>query len=249
MPQPASNAPTSVSRLVVFIGSVTVAFHFLAVISNVLAAPSGPWVSFGDPMGEMAIPPRFAQGLGEVLGPNYLKPIKMLQNYHFVSNQTKLPEVYFEVKLADETNRDAATPKFPDEHANFWVRHRHSLLARGLGGDMPFQPMEGEAVGAPGQSVPDAIVWSWDGKIKTIESVPQHLVPRNRDVLRPSELARVLARSYARYLCSSTGTASAEVVRYSRYPIPHNVLFMGKPPPDMLEPVIASFGKEQKKKP
>jgi hypothetical protein len=249
MPQPASNAVSAVPRLVILIGSVAVVFHFLAVISNVLAAPSGPWVTPGDPFGEMAMPPRFALGLGEVLAPNYLKPIKMVQNYHFLSNQTKLPEVYFEAKLSNETNQEIATQKLPDEHANFWVRHRYSLLARGLGGDMPFQPMEGEAVGAPGQSVPDATVWSWEGKIKTIESLPQHLVPRNRDVLRPSELARVLAKSYARYLSSSTGAVSVEVIRYSRYPIPHNVLFMGKPPPDMLEPVVASFGKEQAKKP
>jgi hypothetical protein len=194
---------------------------------------------------DWAMPPQFAAGISQGFR-NYLKPLRMIDKYHFDSNRTRMPEIYFEVRLGGQ---DPSTHKFPDDNANFWVAHRQSLLASNLGNDMPAQPMAGEAVAPPGGNVPLVPIWGGEGKIKTIQMTPQHLIPRNQEVSRPSDLAQALARSYERYFISSPGAESAEVVRYNRTPIPPNVLNMGKPPPEMLETFAASFGKEEKKQP
>jgi hypothetical protein len=89
----------------------------------------------------------------------------------------------------------------------------------------------------------------WDmgegGKVQ-LKSVPEHLVPRDRPVLRPTEWARVVVRSYDRYLCRKYGAASAELIRHSREAIMPAVLFMDEPPADAFNEVVCSFGEQKR---
>jgi hypothetical protein len=75
-----------------------------------------------------------------------------------------------------------------------------------------------------------------------LATFPQHLVPRNKEIMRPSEWAILLAHSYSRRLCRETGAASAEIVRISREPVTPSVLYGNVPPPEAFYELTASFG-------
>src|SRR5438477_71835 len=64
-----------------------------------------------------------------------------------------------------------------------------------------------------------------------IKPTAQHLIPRERPVMRPSDFSRVLARSYIRHLCRQSGAASGEVIRISRDPITPVLLTTDDAPP------------------
>lgn len=142
---------------VIALGSLLIAIHLLALGALALAAPSGPWpTSFGS---DMAVGPQFAAAVNQVSADNYLKPLGMTHNYHFSSNRMDIPWVYFEVKLWDDAGREINTVRFPEEDANFWVRHRQRLLARNLGDDQPIQPSGPERVASPDQEVRKVHYW------------------------------------------------------------------------------------------
>lgn len=242
MPQPPPKARV-LSPWLIGLGSAAIALHLTAVVVAALAAPSGPWVY---PDGSnMAPPPQFAAQLHEAATP-YLKLVRMTDNYHFATNRPGMAGVYFEVRLKDETGKLLATQTFPDENANFWVRHRQTLLAQWLSLDEPVQPPQGEVIAAPGQQVQTVELWdtgpppgSRNWKIK---KVPQHLVPRDQPLFKPTEWALVLARSYARYLCRTSGAASAELIRHTRQSIPPSVMSMPQAPAEMFDERTADFG-------
>jgi hypothetical protein len=246
MQQPSSQSPAAVPRWLIVLGSVVIAGHLFAVLVVALAAPSGLWWT---PMGpDMASPPAFAQKVYEVTTPYYLKPLKMTHNYHFPSNRPGLPDISFEVRLKDEAGKTMATLTFPDQNANFWVRHSQALLARGLGDDQPVPPQMGEVVAAPGKSIPKLAVWELIGQSRdmTLEYKDQNLIPRNQMVNRPSDWSLVLVRSYARYLCRTHGAARAEILRHHKDAIPPGVLAMPNPPPDnAFDEVVSNFGEYQ----
>jgi hypothetical protein len=222
------------------VGSALIAFHLGAVILWVLAAPSGPWPMLEGP--NMATPPQFAFSLSRPVR-DYLKLIKMTHNYHFLTNRPGNPSAYLEVRLKDEAGNELATVKFPQDEANFWVRHRQSVLVGWFTDDIPVPPPQSEVVAAPGQQVPTLAIWDSVGPRQLqLKTVPQHLVPRGQPVYRPSEEALLLARSYARYLCRRHGAASAEVVRHSREPIHPIVLFTHSPEPGAVDDLISDFG-------
>jgi hypothetical protein len=227
---------------VVLGGSAALAFHLVAVAALVLSAPIMPWPN---PMGPNQAPaPPFAVAVSEVTTRCYLMPLKMTHNYHFMSDRPGREEAYFEVRLKDAEGRPLETLKFPDDHANAWVRHRQGLLAQELTDDLPVQPRAGEAIPAPHQHVPTVTIWDMPqgGGELQLKEVPEHLVPRDRPVMRPSPWALLLARSYARQALRTTGAASAEVVRHWREPVAPALLFADEPPADAFTTFASTFG-------
>jgi hypothetical protein len=225
---PATNTmPRPLPRWVVVAASCLIVFHFLALGAVVLAAPSGPWpTNFGS---SPAPGPRFAEVVSRFTTRNYLRPLHMSNDYHFVSNVTGMPSIFFEVNLKDQTGKVFKTLKFPDEKANPLVRHRQRLLAEGLGNDLPVQQPPGEQVLPPGKSYPTVQVWlntAGDPAMR-LQEVSILKLPRDRQVARPADWAVLLAHAYCRYLCREHGAASAEIVRHSRNALMPDILFVG----------------------
>lgn len=241
MPQPG----TSSERLpgwIVFVGSVAIALHLVAVATAVLATPSGPWpTNFGTSMAEE---PRFAQAINAPLTRYYLRPLHLNHNYHFNSNRNDVSIVEFEVKLRDRDGNMLKTVKFPEADANPWNRERQKHLALGLGDDQPVQPPRGEAIPAPGGKVKMVTMWEGTQNDPTlrVKEVPEHLVPRDHPVFAPSDWARLLARAYARYLGRQYGAASAEIVRRSREPIMPAAMFSSPQTMDSFDELVSTFG-------
>ena len=241
MAQTPSHNPAPLPTWLVVLGSLAVAGHFLVFGASVLAHRSGPWMTPNGP--DTAEPPTFAWSLDEVTRPNYLRPLKLTHNYHFMTNRAEMPGIWFEVRLKDESGAVKETLRFPEPDTNPWVRHRQELLARHLLEDRPVPPPAGEAVAAPGRQVQTVQYWDMGpNQTLSLRRVAEHRVPRDRPVWQPSELSLTLARSYARYLCRTHGAASAEIVRHSKDPLSPVVLFQRDVPPGLTEEFVASFG-------
>src|SRR5262245_41918386 len=192
-------APPPLPRWLLILGSAAVVFHLGAVAVNALAAPSGPWPT-PDGAG-LATPPQLAFSANQGLNPNYLRHLKLTHNYHFASNRPGQPDVWFEVKLKDESGKELKTLRVPDPQANPWLRHRQELLARALADDMPVQGQLTMQVPAPGREVPRVLIWTPAGpRQQLLRSVEAHLVPNNPPAFRPSDWALIVARSYVRHL-------------------------------------------------
>ncbi len=242
MPQPRLNGADGLSTPLVVLGSVALVAHLAAVVAAALAAPSGPWPTADGPPG-VAPPPEFALAANATATPDYLRWVKLAHDFRFPSDQPGAPGVRFEVRLRDAAGTVTETLKFPETSANPWVRYRQELLAQHLAPDVPVQPLEGEAIPAPNQKVKTVQIWDMSpDKQLRLRSVPEHLVPRDHPVFRPSDWALVLVKSYCRYLCREHGAASAEFVRYTRNPIPPVAVAKGPPPPQAFEELVANFG-------
>ncbi len=209
-------------RWLFLIGSALIVFHLAAIVSAALAAPSGPWPT---PEGtNLAAPPQFAFSLNRELFAPYLRLIHLTAHYHFMTNRPGTPAITLQARVKDSEGKELAVVELPDRQANRWVRHRQAVLASWLAPDQPVQPA-GEVVAAPGQAVPTVPVWepAEAGHLR-MQNLPQHLVPRDRPVFRPSDVSLILVRSYARHLCRTHNAASVEIVRLSREAIPPVVL-------------------------
>ena len=241
MPRPRPHDPPELPPWLTALGSAAVAFHLLAVACLALAAPSGPWpTAFG---ASTAAGPQFARGVSAALTPSYLGPLKLTHNYHFAGNRPGATAVYVEARLKDAEGRTVATVRLPDERANFWVRHREALLAQWLTDDQPVPPRPGEAIPAPNRAVPTVTIWDvGPDRALALRAVPEHLVPRERPVYRPSDWSLLLARSYARHFCRRHGATSVELVRHTREPVLPAVLFLPEPPADAFDELISNFG-------
>jgi hypothetical protein len=230
-----------VSRWLAVIGSLAIAFHLMAVLSGALAAPSGPWPNAEG--GGMSTPPQFAFTVHDDLTSGYLRLIKMTHDYHFLTNRPALPGVSFEARLKDASGEERATLRFPDPDANACVRHRQSLLARWLADDQPVPPPVGEVIAAPNQDVPKVTIWDiTEPRRLAIRAVPEHLVPRDRSVFRPSEWSLLLARSYARHLSRTHEAATVEIIRHTREAIPPAVLFFDNMKDEAFAELLSNFG-------
>jgi hypothetical protein len=169
--------------------------------------------------------------------------------------------VQLEVLLRNSEGELIRTLKIPDPEANPWVRHRQELLVRSLAPDLPVDPPGQEMIAAPGKSVPTQTIWvlpeerfpgdnvaqpapgqTNQATQLRLRELPQHLVPRDRSVMRPSKWSVVLTRSYARHLCREYGAASAEILRHTREPISPLILFEIEPGATFDE-LVASYGK------
>ena len=240
----------------IVVGSAAIIFHLAAVIVPILDSPSGPWPT---PAGRtMDDPPAFVHAVSGVAD-WHAQYLRLSHNYHFVFNRPgDAPAVKMEVRLRDDAGALIRTLTFPDPQANPWVRHRQDLLVRALAPDLPVPAPGQEFIAAPGQKPPTATVWLTpedgipdgtpsadvvDPKIQLrLATIPQHLVPRGREVMRPSDWSILLAHSYARRLCREYGAATAEIIRISREPVSPGVLFGGETPPEAFEELTASFG-------
>ena len=239
MPNIALDAPPPLPLPLKIAIGAGVGVHLLIIVALALGAQSGPWPS---PVGPSEAPgPQFVQPLTEVAVPYYLEPLRLTHNYHFATNNTAQPGVYFEAHLKDKAGQRIKTLRFPDDKAQPWVRHRQQLLAQGLGQDQPVPQPQGDVL-AGAQKRVELTIWEPGDQEMHLKRVPQHLVPRDRPVMMPSEWSLALAKSYARYLCRTEHAHSAEIVRHSRDAWMPSYLFIpreGIPPNDKL---VCHFG-------
>lgn len=245
---PTAGAPP---RWLVLVGSAAIVFHLAAITLPVLDMRSGPWP------GGFAEAPAFAHS-ARALSTLHARYLRVVHSYDFPSNRpSDLPGVEFEVRLRDADGKVLQTLRFPDAKANLWVRQRQELLARNLAPDQPLDPPGAELLAAPGQKIPTVSFWTLptefgagsekpsltgDTNQLLLRTVEYNQVPRNRQLMKPTDWAMVLQRSYARYLCRKHGAASAEVLRHTREPVAPAVLFGRELPPTALEDLVSSFG-------
>jgi hypothetical protein len=248
MPALPSASPRPLPAWLKMLASVFVLGHLSILGLRVLASQSGPWPT---PYGSFqADPPMFAQSITSAALPAYLQPLQMTHNYHFEANKTPPVAVYFEVHLKDSLGTVVKTLKFPNEKANFWVRHRQEQLALWLAADEPLQPRGSEKIAAPRQKADEVEFWEMTepGTLR-LKRLPEHLAPRDQAAIRPTERAKMLAASYLRYLCREYGAESAELVRCHRDTIMPIVLFMPEPPSDEGRMTVKShFGEYHREK-
>ena len=247
----------------IVVGSAAILFHLAAIIIPILDTPSGPWATAEGR--NVAEPPLFAHSVNG-LSTLHAETLRIAHSYHFVIDHPgELPGVEFLVRLRDADGKPFSTLRFPDAQANPWVRHRQKLLASALAPDFPVAPPGGEVIAAPGGKVPTFDIWLMpeeripgmvsapasdpqaDPKVQLrLQSVPQHLLPRNRQIMRPSEWSVLLARSYSRYLCRKHGAATAEIIRLTREPVSPMLLNSNDPKNSAFEDLVASFGEVSK---
>ncbi len=225
------------------VGSVAIGGHLLAVLAMILAVPSGPWpASDGD---SLATPPQFAYSLNNLFPISYLRGLGMAHHYHFGSNSPALVGVSIELRLEAADGSPLGTLALPDQRCNWWVAHRQALLARALADDLRVFPPDGEMVAAPGHALPSSPIWelSPSGGLE-LRNLPEHLIPRERPVFRPSDKSLLLARSVARYVCRHYGAARVEVIRRTQQPIPPAVMFLpSSPVGEAVGELVSNFGK------
>ncbi len=229
------------------VGSVAIGGHLLAVLAMILAVPSGPWpASDGS---SLSTPPQFAYTLNNLIPNWYLRGLGMAQHYHHVSNNPALVGVSIELRLEGADGSPLGTLPLPDPRCNWWVGQRQALLARALADDVPVFPPEGEMIAAPGLALPSLPIWelSPDGGLE-LRNVPEHLIPRERPVFRPSDKSLLLARSMARYARRTFGAARVEVIRRTQEPISPAVMFLPSPPAggatgNAAGELVSNFGK------
>jgi hypothetical protein len=231
-------------RWLILVGSLGIAFHLLAVIAMVLAAPSGNWPSpYGRTMQE---PPAFAASIGEVTTRFYLQPLHLAHNYHFRSNRTDMSSVRFKVRLKDRTGEEIGTFEFPEADVNPWVRQRQNLLALSLADDLDVTSNNPNSLPEPGQEIPRVQIWeqSKAGQEYHLKNVAITSLSRERPFRGPSRWSQLLAKSYIRYLVHKYGADAGELIRESREPIPPVVL-IAPPLPDQFNEMVADFTERQ----
>jgi len=240
------------------VGSLLIGVHFLAVGTLVLAAANGPWaVRFDDRVMEStASGPKFAEVINDVFAPTYLEPLRLTHNYQYTpdrplkvstwdaGNRLLISSVYFEALLKDAKGVLIRTIKFPGDTGNFWVRHRYKLLALGLGNDQPVQVSRAEVVQAPGKKMGKVAFWdASDQKLWKLTTEDEHMVPKDRPILQPSEWSLLLARAYQRYLLRQyDDAASVELIRHSKDPVLPDFMYLPNPPPNTFNELVCSFG-------
>jgi hypothetical protein len=122
------------------------------------------------------------------------------------------------------------------------------ILARSLADDQPVQARPGEAIPAPHQAARTVEIFDPIGEhTLALKTVPEHLVPRDRAVYRPSDWSMILARSTMRQLLRmNRSAASAELVRHTREAVMPALLFSDDPPADAFQELITHFGEVRK---
>ena len=246
-----SDAPKSARPLPIWLawlGSLLAVGHLLTIGLLALAAQSGPWLmSNGQP--SPVFGPHFATTItSEFTEPYYLQPLRMTHNYHFETNKPVALGIYFAVRLKDESGATVKTLKFPDEQANFWVRHRQSILAQGLGNDQFVAPPGSRQVAAPKKELPTVEVWEpVDKENLRLAKIDVLDLKSDRQYERPSEGAKALAQSYMRHLCRQHNAASAELIRHHQRAIRPEKLIVNIEPDDFLE-IRSHFGEYHREK-
>jgi hypothetical protein len=227
------------------VGSLVALGHLLAIAIYALAARSGPWPAPMPPFVDTQVGPQFARSISGVVYPAYLKPLHLTLDYHFASNRTGMNTVSFEVRLKNEQGEVFDTLKFPDDKANFWVRHRQSILARGLGDDQPVQTAGPIKIAPVGKNAATIEIWKIKQPGELVLTEVDKNAPQENNAMRPSDLSKELAQSYVRYLCREHKAASAELIRHHRDPLMPFFWFMpapNMPPPESFLTTKSHFG-------
>jgi hypothetical protein len=251
MPQPIVPSGCRAPRWIVLGGSLVICLHLGALVVNLLASPSGPWLGpEGGPT--PGPPPAFAHALNQLGPQGYLSLVKINPNYqvalyHFDSNRPGGQSVYFIANVKDETGKVIKPNiRIPDPKANPWLYHRQQQLAAQLAFDEMVPPrMTGDKVPPKGQEQQTITYWKSDpGSNRSFKlvTVPDYEQPSGFGLMRPSKLSLRLAQSYARYLCREYGGAAVEIIRHTRETIPPTVL--EQPPGTETEPeeMVHNFG-------
>jgi hypothetical protein len=235
-----ANAKVPLPRWVIQAASAAIILHLGALLVLFLGAQSGPWFS---PFGRTpADPPEFAGQIDRLIRPWYFFVLSLdHDSQSFARNDPEEEAVYLEALLKDKSGTVVQTLTIPDPGANFWVRHRQGLLVQGLADDIPVQAPRGEVI--PGEKQKGKTVSIWDAlegaPIQNISTIPEILIPRNRDVFGPTERAQLLAKSYARYLCREHRVPTVELIRYHRKAIfPEYMVLL----PEAFDGQACSFG-------
>lgn len=235
------------------LGSVFAIWHLVAIGLMALEAQSGPWPA-PPPMGiSHQLGPQFARvlfnaGSEDTQQRSGFRPFHLylrgLQMTNLVSNEQQPNAVYLSVELRDHAGKTFKTVKLPDDRANLWVRHRQSILVRGLSEDQPLPPPSTEKIPAVGAERTMIEFWEMtEPGVLRISKKPQNQVPANMPVHRPSEAAKILTETYLRHLCREYDAASAELVRHHRMkPMVARWILPGDPPPDEMMEIKSYFG-------
>jgi hypothetical protein len=231
----------------VVLGSVVICFHLGAVGIHVLSPRSGPWVLPPPYFSGVADGPKFTEAASRVIFKNYLHPLRSTHDYHFLTNNTLVAGVKFEVRLLNDKGEMMRTLTFPDTAANFWVRHRQQLLAQGLIQDFPVQRVSEQSL-PKGQRQPRLQVWeTGPDQVRKLVFISQTQIDPSRHPGRPSEWTQLLVRSYLRHLCREHSAARAELIRIMREPVMVEWMF-GTPPAGAFEEIVSSFGELRSEK-
>jgi hypothetical protein len=242
---PPSNRVKPLPPWVILLGSALILLHFLAIGTLVLAASNGPWPTrFGESTGSG---PFFAEKMNGLFSV-YLQPLRLTHNYHYPSDHPLISAVYFEAQLKNANGVVFKTVRVPDNSANFWLRHRQSLLALGLGQDIPYQAPRSEAIPAPGKKATEVTYWEGEANSLKLVQKEEHLVPKDRPVFRPSEWSLLLGRSYQRYLSRHYDAAAVELIRHSKEPVLPAFMFGQGAPPGTFDEMLSSFGEYNRDK-
>ena len=229
--------------------SVGIAVHLVALVILSVASQSGPWWLGSLGMPSQAEEPEFARATHNFLGDVYYRPLHLTNNYHFMSNMPERTTVRFEVNVLDENGQSIKKVMFPDPNANFWVRHRQSLLAQGLGDDRPVQLPDSVRVPSPMRKV-----WFPPRDEQKLETHVENELQAKRNEFRnnmmgfmqPSPWSEVLAASYARHVAREYGGAKAEIIRMSRDPINPAIVLPVAPPKNFFDrsfkTLVSNFG-------
>jgi hypothetical protein len=253
MAQPLDRSSRELPVWVVVGGSLLIILHFLAVGAVVLAAQSGPWWVPQLSRESPALGPKFVETIGDTMSAHYLEPLRLAQTYHFNSNRLgKTSAIFFEAKLRDAQGALIQTVRFPSADDNFWLRHRYQVLAQNIGNDQIYQPRGGEVVPVRGAKTPTVTIWDTSNpKFWKLKTELEHLVPKTSQVWQPSELSRIWAASFQRYLLREYDAAvSVELIRHSRNPVLPDYMYMkeNELPPDAFEELTCSFGEYRREK-
>jgi hypothetical protein len=243
-----SNVPNSPRPLPGWLKVVASAFavgHLVVIGLNAVAAPSGPYPFNAGPISGISFSPgpQFAKSVTEnATGPTYLHWLRMNHNYHFAANKPAEFAVYFEVRLKGPLG-EVRTLKFPDEKANFWVRHRQEILAQNLVPDRVIPPQGNEKVAPEGQELAKVEIWMPDGPQKLrLTKVPENdPALRKPPVEQASAWSQAMVRSYLRYLCREHNAVSAELIRHSRRTVLPMELYVPSGP-DFYNELHSNFG-------
>jgi hypothetical protein len=234
--------PAGLPRGIIVLASIAIAFHLFNALIAVIHVRSGPWLA-PIPGGSPAEPPPFSVWIGENVAEPYNQLFKVNDNFHFASNRQEMQEISFEAVVKDSSGKVVARRRMPDPDANPFVFQRQQLLARYLI-DAPMDVAQGVVIAPPGQTLPTLYWWhSESERHSVLRSGDANTVPRNQELMKPSDTAFAALRSYGRYLRRVHGAASVEVMRTWRNPILPTVLFAPEPlGPDLFRPNTSSYG-------
>ncbi|MFN4260302.1 MAG: hypothetical protein ACK4RK_13480 [Gemmataceae bacterium] len=246
MSQSPSTSPEAVPRWLVIVGSAFILLHLFAVVIVVLAAPSGPWASMQG-MSYPEQPPQFALAINQRTAPYYLDPLRLAYNFHYMSNNPTMLGARLEMRLLDETGKQVAVVRLPDENVNFWVRHRQRLLAEKLATmDVPPFQLTQEKVYPDDSKPPEVHFWDEQSNFNmALVSRPENLAPRDRPLSHPSSMAMLMVNSFARHLCrkyKDQGVVRVKLIRQTQSPIPPQVLWDQSIPSMVFDTQNWNFG-------